>query len=79
MNATFTNVAGEGEVLARIVDRWASLYGVRSLAYRLRSGVVEEPAIAVIVQQMVPSERSGIMFTADPTSGKRDRLVIGEQ
>ncbi|MGN6609685.1 MAG: phosphoenolpyruvate synthase [Jatrophihabitans sp.] len=76
MNATFTNVAGEQDVLARIVDCWASLYGARSLAYRASTGVEEEPTIAVIVQLMIPSERSGIAFTADPVSGDTDTIVV---
>ena len=76
MNATFTNVAGDEELLARIVDCWASLYGARSLAYRMESGANEEPTIAVIVQQMIASERSGIMFTANPSTGDRNQLIV---
>ena len=76
MNASFTNVVGAEQVLAAIKRCWASLYGERVLAYRAEQGLHEEPAIAVVVQQMVPSEVSGVMFTADPASGARDRLVI---
>ncbi len=76
MNATFTNVAGDDEVLARLVDCWASLYGARSISYRAGKGIVDEPAIAVVVQEMVPSERSGVMFTVDPASGDVRHLVI---
>jgi phosphoenolpyruvate synthase/pyruvate phosphate dikinase len=32
--------------------------------------------MAVVVQRMVPSEASGALFTANPTSGDRDELVI---
>jgi pyruvate,water dikinase len=76
MNATFTNVAGTHELLARVVDCWASLYGQRVISYRAAEKITEEPAIAVIVQEMVPSESSGVMFTADPSTGNTDRLVI---
>lgn len=76
MNATFTNVNGAADVLARMVDCWASLYGSRTLAYRAVEQVTEEPTIAVVVQAMIPSERSGIMFTADPTTGDDSELVI---
>ena len=76
MNATFTNVAGEGELLARIVDCWASLYGKRVMAYRAATKLAEEPTLAVVVQLMVPSERSGIIFTADPSNGDTGRLVV---
>ncbi|HVU90809.1 MAG TPA: phosphoenolpyruvate synthase, partial [Jatrophihabitans sp.] len=76
MNATFTNVRGPDALLRRIVDCWASLYGARSMAYRAQAGIQEEPTIAVIVQRMVPSQTSGIMFTADPATGERGHLVI---
>jgi phosphoenolpyruvate synthase/pyruvate phosphate dikinase len=76
MNASFTNVTGLPDVLARVKDCWASLYGERVLAYRAEQHLAEEPAIAVIIQKMIFSEVSGVMFTADPTSGALDRMVI---
>ena len=66
MNESFTNVT-ETELLDRIVDCWVSLYGDRVVAYRAEQALLDEPAIAVVVQAMVPSERSGVMFTADPS------------
>lgn len=76
MNASFTNVIGLRNVLARVQDCWASLYGERVLAYRAEQHLNEEPAIAVIIQKMIFSEVSGVMFTADPTTGARDRMII---
>jgi pyruvate,water dikinase len=76
MNETFTNVRGDEELLRRIVDCWASLFGARVCAYRAIQGIVDEPTIAVIVQRMVDAERSGVMFTADPATGDRSRIVI---
>ena len=76
MNQTFTNVAGPEAVLARVVDCWASLYGARSIFYRSNKGMEAEPNIAVVVQEMVPSERSGVMFTVDPSTGETDHMVI---
>jgi len=76
MNQTFTNVEGADELLERVVDCWASLHGERVLAYRRSRGIADEPAIAVIVQAMVRSERSGVMFTADPTTDDNTRVVI---
>jgi pyruvate,water dikinase len=76
MNASFTNVIGLPNVLARVKDCWASLYGERVLAYRAEQHLAEEPAIAVIIQKMIFSEVSGVMFTADPTSGALDRMII---
>jgi len=76
MNETFTNVRGEAELLARIVECWASLFGARVCSYRATQGITEEPAIAVVVQRMVDADRSGVMFTVDPATGNRDRIVI---
>lgn len=76
MNATFTNVVGVAELWARVRDCWASLYGERVVAYRATGHLVDEPAMAVIVQVMVASEVSGVIFTVDPTSQGSDRLVL---
>ncbi len=76
MNETFTNVRGADELVARVVDCWASLFAARACSYRISQGLESEPAIAVIVQVMVDSERSGVMFTADPSTGDRSRIVI---
>ena len=76
MNETFTNVSGDDELIDRVVDCWASLFGERVLSYRATQHVTDEPAIAVVVQRMVDSDRSGVMFSADPASGDRSRMVI---
>ncbi|HUP73922.1 MAG TPA: phosphoenolpyruvate synthase [Acidimicrobiales bacterium] len=76
MNRTYTNVAGEAELMRAIVGCWASLFGPRALAYRATKGLTEEPAIAVVVQRMVDSDRSGVAFTVDPTTGDPSHIVI---
>jgi pyruvate,water dikinase len=76
MNVSYTNVIGAKAVLGRVVDCWASVYGKRVISYRAASGVSEEPSIAVVVQRMVPSERSGVLFTVDPSTNDREQLVI---
>jgi pyruvate, water dikinase len=76
MNETFTNVRGRDELIARVLDCWASLFGPRVCAYRATRGLRDEPAIAVVVQRMVDAQRSGVMFTVDPATGGRDRMVI---
>jgi len=76
MHETYANVVGDDAVLARLVDCWASLYGERVISYRASQGLDEEPVIAVVVQKMVASDRSGVLFCADPSTGDRDRIVI---
>lgn len=74
MNETFTNVSGPQNLVDAVRRCWASLYGARVVAYRAELELVDEPAIAVVVQRMIASDRSGVMFTVDPAS--RDELVI---
>ena len=76
MNKTFTNVRGAAGVAEAVVDAWASLFGQRVVAYRADRRIPGEPAIAVVVQAMVPTVAAGVAFTADPVSGQRDRIVI---
>src|SRR5215218_6511408 len=74
---TYLNVRGAGALLEAVRACWASLWTARAMAYRKRQGI--EPAsvsLAVVVQQMVPAEVAGMLFTADPVSGRRDRSVI---
>jgi len=76
MNQTFTNVRGDDDLCDRVVECWASLFGPRVLSYRRTSNITDEPAIAVVVQEMVDSERSGVMFTVDPATLDRSVIVI---
>jgi pyruvate,water dikinase len=76
MNATFTNVSGIDEVCEAVIGSWRSLYGDRVVAYRAYRGLADEPQIAVVVQEMVPSERSGVMFSVDPATEDPSRIVI---
>ncbi len=76
MNESYTNVEGPEDLIARILDCWASLYGERVVSYRASRELADEPAISVVVQKMVDSEASGVMFTSDPSSGDRSHLVI---
>ncbi|HSN03118.1 MAG TPA: PEP/pyruvate-binding domain-containing protein [Acidimicrobiales bacterium] len=76
MNVTFTNVAGDEELLASVKNCWASLYGARVISYRITRAIGEVPSMGVVVQEMIPSERSGVMFTADPSTGDTSHVVI---
>ncbi len=77
MNETFTNVRGDDELLQRVVDCWASLFGARDLAYRSTQGVTAEPAIAVVVQRMVDSRLLRRDVHGRPRHGRnRSHVVI---
>ena len=63
-------------VLDAIVRCWASAFNPHALAYRLERGLgPQPPAIAVIVQQAVLGEVSGVLFTSNPISGRRDEAL----
>ena len=76
MHESFTNVVGDEALLDRLRACWASAYGQRVVAYRKAQGLTEEPEIAVVVQAMVDSARSGVMFTVDPATGDTSHLII---
>ncbi len=76
MNLSFTNVNGDDALINAILGCWTSLWAPRSISYRKTVGVSAESAIAVVVQEMVASERSGVAFTADPATGDLGRMVI---
>ena len=76
MNATFTNVRGDPALTTSIVECWASAFTSRAVTYRAENGKAELPDIAVVVQLMVDAEKAGVAFTADPVSGRRDRVVV---
>ncbi|GAA4488452.1 phosphoenolpyruvate synthase [Rhodococcus olei] len=73
---SFTNVSGVDSVLDAVRRCWASLWSERALSYRSIQNVDDEPSVAVVVQTMVASDRSGVVFTADPRTGVRDRVVV---
>lgn len=74
---TYLNIRGEQALLAAVKDCWASLWNARALAYRARNGVPsKDVALAVVVQELVPAEAAGVLFTANPLSGARDELVV---
>src|SRR5215213_2449417 len=74
---TYLNVRQAETLLEGVKNCWASLWTARAMAYRARQGV--DPAtvsLAVVVQRMVESEAAGVMFTANPSNGRRDQATI---
>jgi rifampicin phosphotransferase len=74
---TYLNVRDEAAVLDAVKRCWASLWSARAIGYRARRGVEPgEVSIAVVVQQLVPAEAAGVMFTIDPLDGAHDKVVV---
>lgn len=75
--ATLLNIKGENNLLQAVKECWASLFTARSIFYRVQNKIPHKKVkIAVIVQKMIQSEVSGVMFTVDPVSGEKDRIII---
>ncbi|MGD9735839.1 MAG: PEP/pyruvate-binding domain-containing protein [Solirubrobacterales bacterium] len=73
---TYLHVRGVEPVLDRIRECWASFFSERALFYRARMGSLEDLRMAVVVQRMVDADVAGVLFTVDPTKGRRDRMVV---
>ena len=74
---TFLNVSGEDEVVSSVKKCWSSLWTAQAISYRHQNGIDQSSvAMGVVVQVMIPSEVSGILFTANPTNGERSEMIV---
>lgn len=74
---SYLNVIGEPALLDAVKDCWSSLWTGRAIGYRLRNHIPGAgAALAVVVQRLVPAEVAGVMFTANPLTGRRSQTVI---
>lgn len=74
---TYLNVLGSLHLLDAVVNCWSSLWTARAIGYRTRNHVPQMgAALAVAIQQMVNSQASGVLFTANPLTGLRSEMVI---
>lgn len=74
---TYLNVVGADEVLDSVRRCWASLWTDRAVTYRVANGIEHRAvSLAVVVQLMVDAQVAGVLFTANPITGKRTEMVI---
>jgi pyruvate,water dikinase len=74
---TYLNVIGMEQLGTAVINCWSSLWTARAIGYRIRNHIKhEEAALAVVVQEMIQSEASGVLFTANPLTGLRSETVI---
>jgi pyruvate,water dikinase len=76
MFESFLNVSGKAAVIESVKACWASTFSARVLFYRIKQGLPAEMPVAVIVQRMINSGKSGVIFTSDPATRDPSRLVI---
>lgn len=75
--ATYLNIKGDSNLLNALRACWASLFTARAIFYREQNKIKHEQVkISVIVQKMIQSSTSGVMFSIDPVTNEKDRIVI---
>lgn len=73
---TFLGVSGIDKVLESVSRCWASAYSFQAVQYRRQNGQPIRVPVGVVIQEMVKSEVSGVLFTNHPVTGSADHMVI---
>ena len=74
---TYLNIIGEAALLDAVRRCWVSLFTDRAILYRAQNNFPHRDVqLSVVIQQMIMSEKSGTLFTADPLTGHRHTLSI---
>ncbi|XP_035679829.1 prodigiosin synthesizing transferase PigC-like [Branchiostoma floridae] len=74
--ATGLGVRGLDQICDAVQKCWASLYGFPAVQYRRQHGQPVVSSMAVVVQEMVPAEVAGVLFTQHPVTGHPGKMVI---
>jgi pyruvate,water dikinase len=73
---TYLNMRGADDVFNAVRKCWASLYGARAIFYRVEQGFDHDKVnLSAIVQKMVDSEKSGVMFSSQPSTGEPQVVI----
>jgi len=74
---TYLNIRGPEAIVAAVVKCWESASGHRMESYRREHNLpVESLGVAVLVQQLIPAQISGVAFSANPVTGAQDEVMI---
>ena len=74
---TFLNIKGEANLVDKIRESWASLFTPRAIFYRQEKNFNHfKVGIAVVVQKMIQSDCSGVIFTVDPVTNNKRKIII---
>ena len=74
---TILGVHGDEALIDAVLRCWKSLHTERAIAYRRKQGIDDSlVAMAVVVQQLIESEVSGVLFTRDPLDSSGQRMMI---
>jgi pyruvate, water dikinase len=73
---TYLNVKGNSELIEHVKKCFSSLFTARATYYRKTKGFkFDESKLAVVVQKMIDADKSGVIFSKNPTSGKDDIML----
>jgi len=74
---SFLNIRNKEEFVDSIKKCWASLWNPEGISYRIKNNMNRETLnIGVIIQEFIPGEKSGVVFTANPINNRRDQMVV---
>lgn len=74
---TYLGILGAEQLIDAIRRCWASLWTGRAIAYRNRNGYDHQSVrLSVVVQILVEPEAAGVLFTANPLTGRRDEMLV---
>ena len=74
---TYLHVMGREAVIDAVRRCWASLWTDRAVVYRTTNAIDHRAVrLAVVIQKMIEAEVAGVLFTANPVTGRRRQAVI---
>lgn len=75
--STFLNIKGRRNILSAIKLCYGSLFSENAKAYaKFKNVMLEKEAMAILIQEVIPVKISGIIFTADPVTKDKDKMII---
>ncbi|MBF7084448.1 PEP/pyruvate-binding domain-containing protein [Desulfallas sp. Bu1-1] len=74
---TFLYVHGDDDVINKVIKCWSSTFNARSLATKIKNKVsIEDAPIGVAVIKMVNAKAAGVLFTINPITGDRSKMLV---
>jgi len=73
---SFINVKGNDELIEHVKRVFASIFTARSIYYRKKKGFEAKVGIAAVVQKMINSDKSGVMFSVNPVNHDEKEILI---
>uniref|UniRef100_T1J0M4 Pyruvate phosphate dikinase AMP/ATP-binding domain-containing protein n=1 Tax=Strigamia maritima TaxID=126957 RepID=T1J0M4_STRMM len=75
-NETYLGISGFQNICEAVVNCWASQFTYIAAVYKRQYGQLLNPGMAVVIQEMIPAEVAGVIFTHDPTTGNPGHIII---